>query len=255
MSADMIPAIVLSVKDYGEADRLVTFLTPDRGRLTGLARHARKSKKRFAHCLEPLSRVDFTLSPRRRGDLEFLQQGELVQAFASLRRDLPRLAAAAILAELAGELASPPEAASGIFTALEEALKEIEAGMPPDSLLPAYLPHLLRWGGYGLKLDVCRACGREPAPPLWFSLPVGAMYCGPCSRQAPGPLLSLNPGSFKLLRLAHNLPREKLSRLRFPPRQRDQCLGALRLFIRHHVGRDLKSWSFWEKLKENGGDA
>ena len=43
MSSLETPAIVLSVRDYGEADRVVTFLTPVRGRLTGLAKHARKS--------------------------------------------------------------------------------------------------------------------------------------------------------------------------------------------------------------------
>ncbi|MGB9294065.1 MAG: DNA repair protein RecO, partial [Desulfobaccales bacterium] len=73
-------AIVLTVREYGEADLLVTFLTPGRGRLTGIAKHARKSRRRFAHCLEPLSRVVFFLSTRSRGDLEFLQKGELLRS-------------------------------------------------------------------------------------------------------------------------------------------------------------------------------
>jgi DNA repair protein RecO (recombination protein O) len=76
MPSQETPAIILSVKDYGEADRLVTFLTPARGRLTGVAKHARKSKKRFAHCLEPLSKVNLFLSDRAKGDLEFLEKGE-----------------------------------------------------------------------------------------------------------------------------------------------------------------------------------
>ena len=98
MTERMTPAIVLTVRDYGEADLVVTFITPGQGRLTGLAKHAKKSQRRFAHCLEPLSRVTLFLSSRARGDLEFLQRGELVRAFASLRRDLPRLGAAAVLA-------------------------------------------------------------------------------------------------------------------------------------------------------------
>ena len=63
MSAWQTPAIVLTVKDFGEADRLVTFLTPARGRLTGLAKHAKKSRKRFANVLEPLKRVEFFSKP------------------------------------------------------------------------------------------------------------------------------------------------------------------------------------------------
>lgn len=246
------PAIVLSVRDYGEADRLVTFLTPGRGRLTGVAKHARRSKKRFAHCLEPLGRVTFFLSDRARGDLEFLEKGEAVQSFPSLRRDLARLGAAAVLAELAGEMASPPEATAGVFTALEKALQFLEEGAPPASLLPSFLLHFLKLGGYGLNLERCQACGQEPRAPLLVSLPQGGVFCGPCGRGLPGPLVSLNLGIWKLLRLAQALPPEKLGRLRFPPGQRGQSLRLLRLYIRHHLGRDLKAWTFWDKVVKDG---
>ena len=113
MSERQTPAIVLTVRDYGEADLLVTFLTPDRPRGT---RHA------AVHCLEPLSRVLFSLSPKPGRDLEFLQRGELVKSFPSLRRDLKRLGAAALLSEVAGLLAGPPDALQEIFATLEDAL-------------------------------------------------------------------------------------------------------------------------------------
>jgi DNA repair protein RecO (recombination protein O) len=248
MSSQETPAIILTVKDYGEADRLVTFLIPKRGRLTGVAKHARKSKRRFANCLEPLSRVTLFLSERARGDLEFLEKGEAVRSFPALRRDLSRLGAASLLAELAAEMASPPEATASIFTTLETALTLLDEGAPPDSLLPVFLVHLLSLGGYGLSLHHCRACGQEPQPPLVVSLPKGGIICGSCSRGAPGPQISLSPGVWKLMRLAQELPPEKLGRLRFPPGQRGQSLGLLRLFIRHHLGRDLKAWAFWDKV-------
>jgi DNA repair protein RecO (recombination protein O) len=250
MTDRQTPAIVLTVRPYGEADLVVSFLTPAHGRLTGLAKHAKKSRRRFAHCLEPLSRVNLFLSPRppRRGDLEFLQQGELVKSFPTLRRDLKRLAAAAVLAELAGELAGPPEAYGDIFTTLEEALNLLEEGLPPESLLPVFLLRLLGLGGYRPRLAECLHCGKEPEPPLNFSIPRGGVLCGACSQGAPGPLLPLNPGAWKLLMLAQDLPHDRLSRLRFPPWQARQSLTALRAFGRYHLGRDLKSWAFWEKV-------
>ena len=248
MSSQETPAIIITVKDYGEADRLVTFLTPERGRLSGIAKHARKSKRRFANCLEPLGRVILFLSDRARGDLEFLEKGEAVRSFTALRRDLARLGAASLLAELASEMASPPEATAAIFAALETALSLLEEGGPPDSLLPVFLLRLLTLGGYGLSLHHCRVCGQEPQPPLVVSLPRGGVLCGACARNAPAPLVSLNPGAWKLLRLAQDLPLEKLGRLRFPPGQRGQSLGLLRLFIRHHLGRELKAWAFWDKV-------
>jgi recombinational DNA repair protein (RecF pathway) len=79
------------------------------------------------------------------------------------------------------------------------------------------------------------------------------MVCGACRGQAPGPLLPLSPGAWKLLRLAQDLPRDKLSRLRFPPSQRDQTLLLFKAFLRYHLGKDLKSWSFWEKVTRASG--
>jgi recombinational DNA repair protein (RecF pathway) len=66
-------------------------------------------------------------------------------------------------------------------------------------------------------------------------------------------LLPLSPGAWKLLRLAQDLPRDKLARLRFPPSQQDQSLLIFKAFLRYHLGQDLKSWSFWEKVTRAPG--
>lgn len=252
MAERLVPAIVLHIRDYGEADLLVTFLTPTRGCVTGMAKHAKRSRRRFAHCLEPLNRVDFFLAPRR-GELEFIQKGELVRSYPGLRRNLRSLGAAAVLAELAGLLAGPPEAYAEIFSTLEEALGQLEAGGPPDSLLPAMLLRFLTLGGYGPRLTSCLGCGLEPAPPLSFSIRRGGLLCGTCRQGALGPVLPLSQGTWKLLRLAQTLSLPKLPRLRFPLPQRDQTLAIFKAFIRHHLGRDLKSWSFWEKMAAGRG--
>jgi len=198
--------------------------------------------------LEPLNRVVLFLSPRPGRDLEFLQKGELIRSYPHLRRDLRRLGAAAVLAELAGELASPPEAAAPIFAALEEALARLEDGLPPDSLLVSFALHFLKLGGYGFHLATCGLCGQEPSPPLAFSIPRGGVVCGACRPQAPSPLADLSPGTWKFLRQAQEMPRDRLSRLALPAWQRDQSLVLIRAFLRHHLALELKSWSFWEKV-------
>ena len=88
-------AIILATKDFGEADRLVVFLTPGEGRTTALAKHARKSKRRFMNCLEPFSLVQLVYVDKPHQDLARLDSGELVEAFPELRRDLVVFGAAA----------------------------------------------------------------------------------------------------------------------------------------------------------------
>jgi DNA repair protein RecO (recombination protein O) len=57
MPAIKSEAIILQVKPFQESDLIVNFFSADLGRLVGIAKGAKKSKKRFSHCLEPLSRV------------------------------------------------------------------------------------------------------------------------------------------------------------------------------------------------------
>ena len=181
------PAIVLTVREYGEADLMVNFLTPEYGPLTGIAKHARKSRRRFAHCLEPLSRVVFFLSPRAGRDLEFLQKGELVQSFPALRRDLKRLGAAAILAEVAGLLAGPPEAYREIFAALEEALGLLEQGLPPIPCSPPSCSTSWIWGATGPASTTAGSAAVNPPRPLTSASPGAACSAAPARAGSPGP--------------------------------------------------------------------
>ncbi len=177
-----------------------------------------------------------------------------MRSFPTLRRDLPRLGAAAVLAEVAGLLAGPPEAIAEIVATLEAALTLLDQGLPPESLLPAFLLRLLTLGGYGPRLEHCLRCGRTPEPPLYFSIPQGGVLCGACRPGSPGPLLPLAPGTWKLLRLAQGMARDKLSRLRFPQLPRVQSLAVFKAFLSHHLARGLKSWSFWEKVTKIPGE-
>ena len=93
-------AIILHHTDYGEADRIVTFLTPDQGRLKGFARAARKSRKRFGAALEPFAEVQLHWAARSSGDLVSLRDAELVTLRSGLHSDLETLTLAGYGCEL-----------------------------------------------------------------------------------------------------------------------------------------------------------
>ena len=85
--------------DYGESDRLVTFLTRDRGKLTAFAGGARKSKRRFAGALEPfmLLRIHWV---ERRGTTVRLDTVDVQHGFYPVREDLARISRALYCVEL-----------------------------------------------------------------------------------------------------------------------------------------------------------
>lgn len=246
-------AIVIRTRDYGEADRIVTVLSPEGGRLTLLALNARKSQRRFRNCLEPLGLVRLTYTEKPHRDLGRLETCELIEAHADLRRDLHRLGAAACLAELAGEVIGAQDRLPDIFKALETALSLLSQRLPPDSILCSFLIRLLALAGYGPRWQSCQVCGHPPTGPLWLNVAEGTVICQSCRPQGDGRLYPMTFGTWKLMVLAQTLPYDKLSRLRFPALAARQTLALGRGFIRQLLGRELKSFEFLYKIDKGAG--
>ncbi len=85
MTTHISHAIIMRTWEFGETDLLVSFFTSDKGRLKGVAKGARKSRKRFANCLDLLSLVKLEYELKRGRELYFLHSGKLVHAFPGIR--------------------------------------------------------------------------------------------------------------------------------------------------------------------------
>ena len=145
-----------------------------------------------------------------------------------------------------------PEAIGEIFATLEEALSLLDQGLPPDSLLPAFLLRLLTLGGYGPRLGHCLKCGQEPAPPLYFSIPQGGILCGACRAGSPRPLAAPEPGDLEAAAPGPGDGPGKTLPPPLSPSSGTRAWRSSRPFCCHHLGRGLKSWSFWEKVTTRG---
>jgi DNA repair protein RecO (recombination protein O) len=228
---------------------LVVFLTPAEGRITALAKHARKSKRRFMNCLEPFSLVQFIYTEKPNQDLARLESGELLEAFPELRRDLIPLAVAACLTETAGEVVGAIDNLPELFEALRSSLAQLAAGLPTRSLLLTYLIRLLSLAGFGPRWQVCQVCGKPTDGVVWFSLNKGGIICQPClGHSQVERLYPLHLGSRKLILAAQRLPLETLARLRFPDLAQQETLAILQGFIRFILGKEMKSLNFINKI-------
>ena len=102
-------SIILKKYDFGEADELVVFLSRELGWLRGVAKNAKKSRIRFGGHLEPLSLVDFTLRPRKKDDLVWIDESQVIHGFLLIRSDIAKVARAQYLPRaLFGFLARGP---------------------------------------------------------------------------------------------------------------------------------------------------
>ena len=120
-------AIILRHIDYGEADRIVTFFTPEHGRCKGFARSARKSRKRFGPGLEPFAKVLMHWSTSASGGLLTLREVDLLDLHVGLRSDLDAIALAGYGCELVEEMVGDDPGHPQIYRLLEAFLGQLAA--------------------------------------------------------------------------------------------------------------------------------
>lgn len=154
-------ALVLRAVDYRDADRIVTLLTRELGKVSALARGARRSKRRFGGSLEPCCLLSVELGETR-SDLHRLAQASVKQAFAGILTDLRRITVAGACLEVARELVPMSEPDERVFDVVVELFTALDAG-GGDELLWAFTLRLLALLGFTPGLDVCALTG-ERAP-------------------------------------------------------------------------------------------
>jgi DNA repair protein RecO (recombination protein O) len=160
-------AFVLRTRAYGESDRIVVLLTRDHGKVSGIARGARRSKRRFAGpALEPFQRLEVRYGQRPHSELVFLQECRVVQSYHGIAENLRAFAWASYLSELTEAMTPDHDPCPGLYAEFRAAIEAMAASTPGQDLPVEraghrYIVGFLEWAGWGLNLDQCRACG-EP---------------------------------------------------------------------------------------------
>jgi DNA repair protein RecO (recombination protein O) len=176
-------AFVLHTRDLGEADRIVTLLTERHGKVRAVAAAARRSRRRFGGCLEPMTRVSASWSEREGRELHRLGELEGVRSYAEMQADPSIQAACAVLGEVADALSSEAQADPQQFRLVGAVLDALERGEPAELLLRYFEYWTLRIHGLLPDLERCARCGASlpDSRPAWVQPGVG-LLCGRCPR-------------------------------------------------------------------------
>ena len=241
-------AIILRTKDYRESDRLITFFSRSQGQLTGIAKGARRSKKRFVHTLEPLSHVLITYADRSSSGLVRIDASELKNSFIELRNQVARLGYASLCCEAVLEISPERQANTLVFTLLHQYLTQLEREGEPENSSFLFLLRMLSLSGYGPNLQSCLRCGRDSTSgqDWYFSISQGGLLCE--NHRQGGKLYRVSRGTIMLLRQAQQLPLAKVWRLRFHRQSLDECRFLLLDLVRHHLEKDLKSLRLLQQI-------
>lgn len=243
------PAVVIEVRDYGEADKIVTLYSLARGRMSGIAKGAKRSLKRFVNKLELFTLLEIHFTDSRSSTLVRLDQAELLEHFSQLRCDYARYTGGILFCELILHWTKENDPDPRIFELLKWGLANLQdGGRPALWVAVLFQLRLLTLLGYQPDLEGCGICGQLSArqAPYRFRPAVHGLVCASCARQGqreePQSELMLSLSTVSLLRKAQEMESDKLGRLRFSPREAREAAALLRAHGNHILQREIFAW-------------
>ncbi|HHX73463.1 MAG TPA: DNA repair protein RecO [Firmicutes bacterium] len=219
-------ALVLRTMPLGEADKLLTLLTREAGKVKAVARGSRKTKSKFSALTEPLTLGSYLLHAGK--TFYTFIQGELLKSYTGLQYDLERLAYAQYFCEICDRCLPEGEPSETVFHLLLTALEALEADPRPARVARCFELNLLEELGLKPALDACRVCGNT-AGPFRFDPHAGSLVCTACPR--PADSLPVNAASLAVMRRLLAYGFQKLSVCLLSPQSQAEihqvCLGLL----------------------------
>ena len=175
----VLRGIVLRETETKEADKILTLLTAERGKLSVIARGVRRKSCRYAACAQPLVWSEWTLY--QKGDWYYANEGSTVELFNGLRNDLDAMALGFYFAELTEAVTSEETPAPELTRHLLNGLYALSAlHKPPALVKAAFELKLLCLAGYEPLVDGCAYCGcPDPEQPL-LDVVQGVLRCRQC---------------------------------------------------------------------------
>lgn len=246
-------AIVLSRFDYGEADRILTLITPGGGKIKAIAKGIRRQKSRIGGSLEPFAELRVALAQGR--TFEVVTQVDVVHPWLNLRDDLVSFGTASYLAELANGTLEEHHAAESVYVMLKRAYEILDAGMAPGRVARWFEMHLADELGVRPEVDRCVECGRllEADERYRWMPPLGGVLCERC----PGPPFEragLSLDALKLLKAYQRQDVEALAALRVRPVVEREVEMAMREFLAYSLDRRPRSLAFLDEVRAAGAE-
>ncbi len=250
------PAILLRRMDYGDFDVIITFFTLKRGKLSLIAKSAKKSTKRFAGILELFSVLEVVAGTGRGKGLPVLQEATLKQPFSAIRADFRKTAHASYWAELIYNWIEENFKQVALFYLFEHVLSEMDSGRTAEAVLNIlFQMRFLALSGHRPNLDHCGLCRTElekiKQDKISVDLKRGGMLCDRCKSGSPS-RMSLTKGTIKQLLWVESGNLAKATRIKFADPALKESTEFLEEFVSYHLGKQPRSLKFLRQIRKDG---
>lgn len=253
-------AILLKRVEYGDYDIIVTFFTRSMGRISVMAKNAKKSMKRFAGALDPFIAMNIECTwPKRKKALPILNCLELENAFSYIRTSATKTGYASYWLEMINAWMEEGKPDEALYDLTHYVLTSLNTGKISTEVLSllfqirfmalsGFTPNLTGCGECGLSIDEIRQQS------MTFDLKGGRIVCNRCLgldhvsvRQG----ISISKGTLKQLSWMNAADIHRADRIKFSLSAVREGETLLEGFIPCHIGKDLKSLMFLKRIREN----
>jgi len=223
-------ALLLRSVDYRDSDRIVTLLTEEYGKISALARGARKSQRRFGGALQPYVLMQAHFRPGR-GELAHLERVSVDQSFHEILRSLEAIGVAGAAMAVIRERVPEHEPEPAVFDTAVRFLAALNEGAPAEEAFLCLQIRVLALLGFSPTLDRCVQCARTPEPgrAASFDAARGGIVCRACG----GGRLVLSAGALRrwvAVQATSELPEHP-----WPDRERQEIHDALTQLDANHA--------------------
>ena len=184
MTAEKTEAIVIRTVPWSETSSVVTLFTREFGKVTAVAKGARRLKSPFETSLDLLAKSHVVFIAKSNDSLDILTEAKLIRRFRSGQRALFPLYCGFYLAELANVFTENHLRLPGVFDVLDESLVKLDEMKDPAKIVLAFELKFLSQLGHLPTFELCAGCGHfvesDPGGAYLFGAEAGGLLCSNC---------------------------------------------------------------------------
>lgn len=241
---EKVEGVILRTQDYGETHKIVTLFTKEKGRITAIARGAKKPKSRMAAITQPFILGSFLMQGG--SGLGTLQQGEIILSNRKLREDIVKTAYASYIAELTNKLVDEKMADPFIYKQFTLSMQAIVEEKDPEIITMMYELKLYKKAGFAPILQHCALCGQTDDT-YAFSVIEGGLLCHRCLRMDAQALI-ISSTIVKLFQMFSEIDIERIGNISVKPENKKRIQQLMESYYDQYGGYLIKSKKFLKQL-------
>ncbi len=254
-------AVLIRKIEYGDYDYIITFFSEKTGKISVIAKNAKKSIRRFQGSLDlfSLMNIQVMYPKKRKTALPVLFNVDLIDPYETIRTDVEKTGYASYWMEMINCYLEDQRAQLPLYKLVLVSLNALNKNLISKQIINLLFQiRFMVFSGFAPDLKKCGICrmsiedvqGHAGREKVIFDIKNGCFVCEQCKKRASAQYIMISKGTLKQLAWINDNKIEKAGRIKFSSLAINEGEAFLQAFIPFHIGHDFKSLAFLQRIKE-----